>query len=524
MMLIMVLPLAGVITACSDASNGTHQEMGSDSDTPTDSQPNSDSFVNEDSNPHFETDTTPPADTDSDTATDTATDVDVDTGTDSQTDTTCAAPPSQEAGFLWFSGYEADPWDAVWGLEWQSLDNHEVTPDGVLFGQYAARVTYPAGLMSAEGGSQYRMSFDLLQSPIVSREALYVRYYVKFDEDIDFVLGGKLPGFIGGTANTGGNPPNGMDGWSARIMWRANGRIVQYVYHPDQPGEYGEDMDWNLGGGSRYFIPGQWHCVETFIGMNTVNGEGETNAAYDGQVRSWLDGELALERTDVRFRYTNDFAIDGFYFSTFFGGSTAEWAPVKDEHAMFDNFVISDTRIGCLESCMIPKATPPGPDPITVLSSTLVFNGDDAAFSTGNWNNNGTYDYQNEVNHTPSGAYSAHIVFDPAAWDATVFGAAAPFNPGDYTHLRMWIRPSGMGVRFRTQFRGSTTSNSADVIVDGSPTYHTGPWQPNTWQEVIVPIADFASEQGQQQLLIRADTNTPTDGFWIDDLELVVAD
>ena len=78
--------------------------------------------------------------------------------------------------------------------------------------------------------------------------------------------------------------------------------------------------------------------------MNTMNGEGEPNAARDGIVRSWLDGELALERTDVRFRYTSQLAIDGFYFSTFYGGSTAEWAPVKDESAMFDNFIISDNQ------------------------------------------------------------------------------------------------------------------------------------------------------------------------------------
>ena len=105
----------------------------------------------------------------------------------------CAKPPASENGFLWFSGYEEQPWDNIWGLEWRSIDNHEVTQEGVLFGEYASRVTYPMGVVSSEGGAQYRMSFDMLDTTISSRDRMYVRYYVKFDEDIDFVQGGKLP-------------------------------------------------------------------------------------------------------------------------------------------------------------------------------------------------------------------------------------------------------------------------------------------------------------------------------------------
>ena len=51
---------------------------------------------------------------------------------------------------------------------------------------------------------------------------------------IDFVKGGKLPGLFGGEGNTGGGIPTGMDGFSARMMWRGSGRVVQYVYYPDQ--------------------------------------------------------------------------------------------------------------------------------------------------------------------------------------------------------------------------------------------------------------------------------------------------
>ena len=375
---------------------------------------------------------TQPADTGTGVATDSETDEGAGTGTDSgdetSRDTDCqVTPPAREPGFLWFSGYELEPWDDEWGLRWDQETNHEITSDDVLFGERAARVTYPQGTYSSEGGAQYLLDFALLESPIPNSDEMYVRYYLKFDEGTDFIKGGKLPGFRGGEGNTGGNPPDGYDGWSARIMWRANGRIVQYVYHADQAGEYGDDFDWNEGGASRFFIPGKWHCVETYIKMNTVDGEGEENAAFDGVVRSWLDGELALNRTDVRFRYTNDFSIDGFYFSTFFGGGDETWAPLKDEHAMFDNFVIDEEPIGCHDDCIIPPYSAPGPQSVTEASATLVFNSDDTAWDTGSWGlDNSGVDFDSSLaNHTEEGQESAYIKFSPTDWDESraVWGA-----------------------------------------------------------------------------------------------------
>jgi hypothetical protein len=116
-------------------------------------------------------------------------------------------------------------------------------------------------------------------------------------------------------------------------MWRGGGNAVQYVYHVDQPTEFGEDFDWDLGG-RRIFAPGTWHVVEHRIVMNTP-------AQNDGVVQGWFDGQLALDRRDVRFRDVASFAIDSFYFSTFFGGSDATWAASKDEHIYYDDFVVS---------------------------------------------------------------------------------------------------------------------------------------------------------------------------------------
>jgi hypothetical protein len=192
------------------------------------------------------------------------------------------------------------------------------------------RVLYPkGGVGSSAGGALWRMRLDRFDD-------LYCSYYVRFQPDFDFVKGGKLPGLAGGTANTGGRKPTGTDGWSARMMWLARGEVVQYVYHVDQPTNYGENFHWDRGG-QRFFRPGTWHHVEHRIVINTPGQR-------DGIVQGWFDGVLALDRRDVRFRDVNTFAIDLFAFSTFFGGSDATWAPTKDEQVTFDQFVIGAPR------------------------------------------------------------------------------------------------------------------------------------------------------------------------------------
>jgi len=190
------------------------------------------------------------------------------------------------------------------------------------------RVLYPKGSVGpSQGGAQW-----LVKLP-KSYTELYCSYWVRFGPAFGFVKGGKLPGLAGGTGNTGGDKPTGSDGWSARMMWRTAGAVVQYVYHPDQPTIYGEDMSYDIGG-QRSFKPGTWHRVQHRIVMNTP---GQKN----GIVQGWFDGVLALDRKNIRFRDVSTFAIDLFYFSTFFGGSDSTWAATKDEYVYFDDFIIA---------------------------------------------------------------------------------------------------------------------------------------------------------------------------------------
>jgi hypothetical protein len=159
-------------------------------------------------------------------------------------------------------------------------------------------------------------------------------YKLKLANNFDFVLGGKLPGVGGGIANTGGHKPNGKDGWSVRVMWNREGKLVQYVYHPDQPIKFGEAFAWSM---PKPLQRGIWHTLKSTVTMNTP---GQRN----GRIQSWLDGRLVLNKNNIRFRDTNQLLIDQFLFASFYGGSTASWAPRQSQVAYFDEFVINANK------------------------------------------------------------------------------------------------------------------------------------------------------------------------------------
>ncbi len=237
---------------------------------------------------------------------------------------------------LFSNGFEVRPWDAMWGMKWgPSPKEHASIVEEA--GGHALRVCYKAGAVGPKAGLQFLSEFSRMG--MAPQESAYLRYKLRFDPGFDFVKGGKLPGFAGGDANTGGRKPDGRDGWSARIMWRKGGEIVQYIYHPDQEGDFGQDFAWSRHGTPCHFKPGSWQSVETYLKMNTPG-------KHDGVLRCWLDGVLVLENKTLRFRDTPDLKIDLFYFSTFFGGSGLDWASPKDQFVEFDDFIISKTRIG----------------------------------------------------------------------------------------------------------------------------------------------------------------------------------
>ena len=222
--------------------------------------------------------------------------------------------------------YSLEALEADWpGSRWVTLDPErtEIIEGPPAFSGRSLRHKFTGGTRVHEHSVQARVPLGS------SYEELYVSYRLRFDEGFDFVRGGKLPGLFGGEGNVGGDVPDGSDGWSGRMMWREEGAATQYIYHPDQPGMFGEYFYWD-----RRFEPGVWHTVEMHFTMNTPE-------MHDGTLETWFDGAEALQLEGLRFRDVDTFAIDGFYLVTFFGGGTDDWNASKDEYIYFDDIVIS---------------------------------------------------------------------------------------------------------------------------------------------------------------------------------------
>ncbi|RIJ50757.1 hypothetical protein D1614_02175 [Maribellus luteus] len=169
-------------------------------------------------------------------------------------------------------------------------------------------------------------------TPLAGSDSFYLSYRVQFAGDFDFRRGGKLPGLAGGAANSGGNIPNGTDGWSARMMFWENGKLSFYLYYPDQPGEYGDPLFWRHSDGEIVKAEaGKWYTIQQYIQMNDP---GQKN----GIVKGWLNGELVCDADTIRFRDTEALKVDQVFFSVFMGGGDLSWAPGKDQQIWFDDF------------------------------------------------------------------------------------------------------------------------------------------------------------------------------------------
>ena len=199
-------------------------------------------------------------------------------------------------------------------------------------GERFLRVTYSASVYGpADGGVQFLVPLS------GTFDELYLSYRVRFAQGFDFVRGGKLPGLVGGTHPTG--CVTDTAGFSARMMWRTAGACVQYLYFPEKVNACGDDYPYRIGGANVAFVPGRWHRVQHRIVMNTPG-------LHDGVLQSWFDGTLALDNQAFIYRIaTESFGIDALYFSTFFGGSDATWAPQVAQVADFDDFIVSETPI-----------------------------------------------------------------------------------------------------------------------------------------------------------------------------------
>ncbi len=165
-----------------------------------------------------------------------------------------------------------------------------------------------------------------------------LNYDVRFDEDFQFVSGGKLLG-LGPRKHITGGRPIVPEGWSARVMFRAGGVPELYIYHQDMRGRYG---DHGVVVQPFLFEKERFHAVSLHVRVN------DPHDAANGFAYLYVDGKLIERFENLRLRDAagDDTLINKFMFSSFHGGHEPEWAPKDADgnyatvHATFDNIAV----------------------------------------------------------------------------------------------------------------------------------------------------------------------------------------
>ncbi|TET37732.1 MAG: hypothetical protein E3J72_05015 [Planctomycetota bacterium] len=241
---------------------------------------------------------------------------------------------------LLFDDFEAADWYSKWNQS--SAPANCTRESSPAFGGSSALRVHVAT------GEHYGVSFafKFTDQGLAEPEEIYFRYYVYLASNWKRDGGqvGKFPGISGtyGVAGWGGRPSHGDDGWSARMQNDDEGDTVlvgYYCYHADMTGTYGSSWGWEIDNAG-HLDRGKWYCIECYAKMNTITGGSGNN---DGVLRGWVDGGLAYEKTDIRFRDMDALKIEQIWFNIYVGGT---WTAPQDMDAYFDNAVIARSYIG----------------------------------------------------------------------------------------------------------------------------------------------------------------------------------
>ena len=198
-------------------------------------------------------------------------------------------------------------------------------------GNNSLRISYPkGGFGSAETGVQAPFK-------IKPNNQYYVSYWVRFSDNFSFGSAneeGKLPGLAGGDNCNGCVKCTGTNGFSARLVWRKDGRVYLNLHEMYKSNVCGDDYPLKTNSGKPLFFQrGKWHNVIERVKVNT-------GTSYDGEVEVWIDGKPAVSVAAIKF-VSNGTKVDNFYFSTFHGGITDASSPQTDSNIWFDDIMIT---------------------------------------------------------------------------------------------------------------------------------------------------------------------------------------
>jgi hypothetical protein len=203
-----------------------------------------------------------------------------------------------------------------------------------------------------------------------SNDTIYARWYVRWSPGYEFNTSNNKNMFIFA----------GNDDFSFFVRPPRNARdtvddprlarpyIHTYCAQTDaqQDATYAAECSYS-GGDLRYFpnVPGyenfvmkggpEWYCVEVMVTPNPVG------QSWGGKLKFWIDDVLMADYSNVSLRHaTSSSPIDRIMVSSYWGGGGAT-SVHPDEYVVYDNIIVSKSRIGCMKTGDGPILPPTSP-------------------------------------------------------------------------------------------------------------------------------------------------------------------
>jgi hypothetical protein len=145
-------------------------------------------------------------------------------------------------------------------------------------------------------------TFPWAPRPVQGKTSACLSYHVLLPADFEFHRGGVLPGIAGTDGAEQG------DSFLARLAWRAKtggGVTVRVTENGTTRASLAERQTFDLP-------RGRWVKIEQEVVVNTPRSS-------DGILRVWIDGSLALERTDISYRSQSAVTVAGVSVDVFRG-------------------------------------------------------------------------------------------------------------------------------------------------------------------------------------------------------------
>jgi hypothetical protein len=169
----------------------------------------------------------------------------------------------------------------------------------------------------------------LIRLNIAPGKEYVFEYRIRFDDGYDFSRGGKIPGLAGGNAPSGCQTSTDV-GFTARQMWREQGRLIGYIYDMDQRAACGNAIETGFN-----FGVGKWYRVKQRVKLNT-------GSERNGILQLWIDDRQVINRSNMGWMIEAPTRrIDRIFLDFFFGGSTADWSPRRNCSLSFADVFIT---------------------------------------------------------------------------------------------------------------------------------------------------------------------------------------